>query len=268
MPGTYRLGTTSYIMEAGLLENAHYLAGKVQDMELVLFDREDGQCNLPSAEEVTALKQAAQGKDLSYTVHLPEDLRWKNGIGEPHPSLAKARKAILSTQDLQPLAYVAHLDGRGVDWQSRLERKTWEDQALKALEMAAVWAGGWQRIALENLEGFPLRYLDEIFARVPVSGCLDIGHLWVDGWDAAALLSNGVDWPRVRVVHLHGIAPQGRDHHSLAFQPHAELAAVFDLLARNQFSGVLTLEVFGEEDFLSSLQVVQNVLAAQKEGGQ
>lgn len=267
MPGKYRLGTTSYIMEAGLLENARYLAGRVQDMELVLFDREDGLCNLPSAEEVSALKQAARGKDLSYTVHLPEDLKWQNETGEPHASLAKARKAILSTQDLQPLAYVAHVDGRGVDWQSRLERQAWEDQALKALERAAEWAGGWQRIALENLEGFPLHYLDGIFARVPVSGCLDVGHLWVDGWDAAAVLSNGVDWPRIRVVHLHSIAPQGRDHHSLAFQPHAELAAVFDLLARSPFSGVLTLEVFGEADFLSSLQVVQDVLAARKEGG-
>jgi len=268
VPGKYRLGTTSFIIEAGLLENAHYLAGKVQDMELVLFDREDGQCNLPSAQVVSALKQAAQDKDLSYTVHLPEDLKWQNEMGKPHPSLAKARKAIQATQDLQPLAYVVHLDGRGVDWRSRQERKTWEDQALKALERAAEWAGSWQKIALENLEGFPLHYLDGVFTRVPVSVCLDVGHLWVDGWDAAAVLSNGVDWPRIRVVHLHGIAPQGRDHQSLAFQPHAKLAAVFDLLARNQFSGVLTLEVFGEEDFLSSMQVVQNVLAAQKEGGQ
>ena len=43
----FRLGATSYILPADLVANAKFLAGKVDDIELVLFDLEEGQSNLP-----------------------------------------------------------------------------------------------------------------------------------------------------------------------------------------------------------------------------
>jgi hypothetical protein len=71
----FRLGTTSYILPDEILPNARYLAGKVRDVELVLFEVDEGQNNLPSPEQVNSLRELASQHDLSYTVHLPLDLR-------------------------------------------------------------------------------------------------------------------------------------------------------------------------------------------------
>ena len=70
-----RLGATSYIVDAGLLENAAFLSDKVQDMQLVLFDLPDGLSNLPDAATVAALSALAERHSLSYTVHLLDDMQ-------------------------------------------------------------------------------------------------------------------------------------------------------------------------------------------------
>ena len=59
---------------------------------------------------------------------------------------------------------------------------------------------------------------------------------------------------RTRVVHLHGLAE--RDHSSLAHMPQATLEPVVRWL-RQRFAEVVTLKVFGEEDFESSLGVLE-----------
>ena len=51
-----------------------------------------------------------------------------------------------------------------------------------------------------------------------------------------------------RVIHLHGIAE--RDHCSLAFMPQEKVQAVLRGLIRTHYQGILTLEVFSQEDFL------------------
>jgi len=257
----FRLGTTSYILPAGLLENVGFLANSVQDMELVLFDLEDGQTNIPSVEIVRAMRRIADESDFSYTVHLPLDLKWRDETGNEHQSLKMAQRTISATKDLHPIAYVAHLDGRLVsDWQNKTEKKNWQRQALLALEKVADWAGGWEKISLENLEGYPLDYLDELFLEVPIKRCVDIGHWWLDGHNPLKLLTNGINLERVSVIHIHGISHQGEAHHSLAYQSRVELAEILSYLKTAGYSGVLTLEVFGIEDFQSSLRVIQEIL--------
>ncbi len=63
--------------------------------------------------------------------------------------------------------------------------------------------------------------------------------------------------PRTRVVHLHGIAE--RDHRSLAFMPQEKVAEVWKELIKADYRGVLTLEMFSEEDFVSSLDVIEKL---------
>ena len=74
-PYPFRLGTTSYIIPDDLLPNARYLAGKVRDMELILFEVDDGPSNLPAPEVIEELSRLASQHDLTYTVHLPLDLK-------------------------------------------------------------------------------------------------------------------------------------------------------------------------------------------------
>ena len=61
-----------------------------------------------------------------------------------------------------------------------------------------------------------------------------------------------------RVIHLHGIAE--RDHRSLAFMPQEKVQLVLRELIRAHYQGVLTLEMFSQDDFLSSLDTIEKVL--------
>jgi sugar phosphate isomerase/epimerase len=82
------------------------------------------------------------------------------------------------------------------------------------------------------------------------------GHLWLDGFDPVVYLHDAL--PRTRVIHIHGI--DGRDHRSLTNVPREKLQAVLYELVRNGYGGVLTIEVFSGEDFLTSCSAIQAVM--------
>lgn len=252
----FRLGTTSYIIPADILPNAHYLAGKVRDIELILFEVDDGPNNLPSTEVIDELSLIAQQHDLTYTVHLPLDLKLGEDGSEQDQSLVKAKRVIDCTHGLNPWAYVLHLDGRSVRTSTDAGLiKLWQDQSVRALELAADWAGGAEKLAVENLETYPLDFIQPVLDHIPVSRCVDIGHLWLDDHDPIPYLQAAL--PRTRVIHIHGIAE--RDHRSLAFMPQEKVRQVWDELIRANYKGVLTLEIFSEEDFISSLDVIEKI---------
>src|SRR5512143_1327290 len=138
----YRLGTTSYIIPDDILPNARYLAGKVRDIELILFEVDDGPNNLPSPEIIDELAQIASQRDLTYTVHLPLDLKLGEDGSEQDKSLIKARRVIECTRELDPWAYVLHLDGRSVRTSTDQRMlKGWQDHSVRALEIVSEWAG-------------------------------------------------------------------------------------------------------------------------------
>jgi sugar phosphate isomerase/epimerase len=252
----FRLGTTSYIIPDDILPNARYLAGKVRDVELILFEVDDGPNNLPSAEVIKELSSIAQENDLTYTVHLPLDLKLGEDGSERDQSLVKAQRVIDCTRELDPWAYVLHLDGKAVRTSTDAELiRRWQDRSVRALEIVAKWAGSPDKLAVENLETYPLDFIQPVLRRIPVSRCVDVGHLWLDGHDPVPYLQEAL--PRTRVVHMHGIAE--RDHRSLEFVPQEKIRAVWQELIRARYEGVLTLEIFSEEDFLSSLAVIENL---------
>ena len=249
----FRLGTTSYIIPDDILPNARYLAGKVRDIELILFEVDDGPNNLPSSEVISELSQIAQEHDLTYTVHLPLDLKLGEDGSERDQSLVKAQRVIDCTRGLDPWAYVLHLDGKSVRTSNNADSlRRWQDQSVRALEIVSEWAGGPVKLAVENLETYPLDFIQPVLDRILVSRCVDIGHLWLDGHDPIPYLQAAL--PRTRVIHIHGIAE--RDHRSLAFLPQEKVHAVWQELLHANYEGVLTLEMFSEEDFLSSLDVI------------
>lgn len=244
----YRVGTTSYIVPNEVLPNVRFLAGRVEDVELVIFELDDGHSNLLSVGEVQELATIAAAHDLSYTVHLPLDLRLGVEGDGLHRSLEKARAVIDRTRPLDPWAYVLHLDGEDAE-----DYEGWVARGARSLELAAEWVDAPHRLAVENLEGDPLDFLDPVMARVPASRCVDVGHLWLEGHDPAPFLQRHL--ARTRVVHLHGIG--SRDHQSLAHMKEEQLRTVLDALDEEAFDGVLTLEVFNEEDLESSLTALR-----------
>ncbi len=260
----FRLGATSYIIPDDILPNVRYLAGKVQDIELVLFEVDDGPNNLPSSTAVAELAALAEAHRLTYTIHLPLDLRLGEGGDEGHASLVKARKVIECTAPLHPWAYVLHLEGKSVlDRPSPVALRSWQAQAVRALQIVAGWAGDPRLLAVENLDGYPPDFNRPVLQRFPASHCVDIGHLWKDGIDPVPYLEASL--PRTRVIHIHGIG--SRDHQSLALIPPAMVKVVLDLLLHLDYRGVMTLEVFNEEDFQSSLRVLREASGAGERNG-
>lgn len=252
----FRLGTSSYIIPADILPNAHYLAGKVRDIELILFEVDDGQNNLPSPEVIDELIQLAALYDLTYTVHLPLDLKLGADGSEQDVSLVKAHKVIELTKRLNPWAYVLHLEGREVrDSKDPAVLLHWQDQAVRALEIVSAWAGSPEKLAVENLEHYPPDFIQPVLDRIPVSRCVDIGHLWLDGVPIMPYLQKAL--PRTRVIHMHGIGE--RDHSSISHVKPGELDEVFRFLLK-EYRGVLTLEIFSEPDFLSSIEAIKQSL--------
>jgi sugar phosphate isomerase/epimerase len=252
----FRVGTTSYIIPDDILPNARYLAGQVRDIELVLFELDDGPSNLPDTGLIEELNRLAQAHDLTYTVHLPLDLRLGADGDEQHVSLVKARRVIEATRALHPWAYVLHLDGKEVRQGAGMQALArWQDQSVRALELAAGWVGDPRKLAVENLESYPLNFWDPVLDRFPAGRCVDIGHLWRDGHDPLPYLQACLE--RTRVIHLHGIA--ARDHQSLAHMPRDQRDPVLQFLAE-KYQGVLTLEIFGEDDLRTSLRAMEESL--------
>ena len=217
-----------------------------------MFDLDDGQSNLPSYETAVAMRQVADKHDLTFTVHLPLDIRLNDDGSTDHPSMLKAKKVIDCVRPLNPYAYVLHLDGRHVRGEDLPETAVlvWQEYSVKALHLLAEWVGSFDKLAVENLEGYPLDFILPVINQVPVKRCVDIGHLWLDGHDPLPYLQTAL--PRTTVIHLHGL--DERDHSSLAHMTDAQVDGIIHTLLAEDFTGVLSLEVFGEADFQSSIK--------------
>jgi sugar phosphate isomerase/epimerase len=253
----FRIGTTSYIIPADILPNARYLADKVQDIQLVLFEMEDSLNNLPNAYQVAELNELAAQYGLSYTVHLPLDLRLGAKGSDLHVSLIKARKVIEATKNLNPSAYIAHLDGREERFLTDpIVLTQWQRQAADSLKQAAEWTGDIKLLAVENLEGYPVGFNDPVIDMAGSSRCIDVGHLWLDDREPVDFFPGRIE--QTTVIHLHGI--HERDHKSLAHMSQNRIDDFFRVLLGSKYTGVLTLEVFSEDDFNTSMQAVADSL--------
>ncbi len=240
----FRIGSTSYVYPDDILPNVEKLAasGDVDDIELILFEVDDGPNNIPSEALISQIDTLARQANISYTVHLPLDLTLAADGSAQHESLVKARGVIERTLPLDPFAFVFHLDGKG------LQTPGWVDRSLRALDMVMGWVPDPALLAVENLENYPSNYLNPVLARAPISRTTDIGHLWKMELDPMDYLPAWL--PRTRVIHIHGMAE--RDHHSLALMPPEKLDPVVRYLLEAQYSGVMTLEVFETMDFFTS----------------
>lgn len=245
----FRIGTTSYIIPADILPNVRWLAEKVKDIELVLFDV-DEYCNVPDAGTIAELNAIAAAYGLTYTVHLPLDLDLS--ASEKTVSIEKAQKVIQATEDLFPWAYVCHL-AKGADG---MPEERWRAERTMAVREILSSISDPSLLAAENLECYPAEWNLPVIKDSGISMTLDIGHLWLQGRDPIPLLS---EWlPYIRVIHLHGIGT--RDHQSLTHQPFEQVQTLMRTLIKKEYSGVLTLEVFNQEDFESSMDVLERCL--------
>ncbi len=252
----FRIGTTSYIIPDDIIPNVRYLGGKVDDIELVLFEVDDGPSNLLTPAQQAALASLAQQNGMTYTVHLPLDLNLAEDANLRDVSFIKAKKAIDCTLGLEPWAYVLHLEGRErlAGKQSKAE---WLKKAELSLNQLSEWVGDARLLAIENIDHYPIDFIDDVFEGTAFSRCIDIGHLWLEGHDAVAYLEKHIH--RARVLHIHGVAE--RDHKSLKHVELEELKRVMNVIHQSGFNGVMTIEVFNDEDLRGSIEQLNIALA-------
>jgi len=196
------------------------------------------------------LSQLAREYDLTYTIHLPLDLKLGAGGAETDRSASRALRVMEHVQPISPFAYVLHVEG--MDGQGG---NAWVDHTIHGLRKIEA-EFPLDRVCVENLEGFPEAFWDPLFDQVSVSRCIDIGHLWVDRLAAVPYLQQRLQ--RTRVIHLHGIGT--RDHQSLRHMPHGQVEEVLEYLIQHEYDGVVTLEMFSEEDVFGSTEMVREIL--------
>ncbi|HEX2676257.1 MAG TPA: cobamide remodeling phosphodiesterase CbiR [Polyangiales bacterium] len=273
---SFRLGTTSFVYRAGWSENVRRLVGRVQDVELLCFEA-NAPDDLPTTREVAELRALRDAHGLTYSVHTPlsaslassDDARRREGVD----SVLRVMEA---TGALAPDAYVLHvyLGEREHDTGCHAEVAAWLDawreRASQSLEEILSRSGVPARdLCVESLD-YDLALLEPVLARHGVSLVLDIGHLYRDepGSNAAAsgpapALRACIEryLPRTRIVQWHGTDPNDRDHRSLAHYPAKDARWLLRTLIERRFSGALTLELFREDDFETSLSLVNGWLA-------
>lgn len=245
---SFRLGTPSYVYPDDILPNVAALAPYVDDIELVLFESRTNhvKCkkpgnvgsNIPSAATIARLAELAQRHHLTYTVHFPIDRQLGSVDADERIALQEQMLAIMQrTRSLRPFAYILHLEG--VTRNSAPARvQVWQNDIAALLPALIECAGDPTRLCVENLD-YPFAWCEGLLDRFGLGVCIDLGHLWVGGYNVKAHLKRQLS--RARVIHLHGVH-DGHDHLALTELPTKRLRSTLNSI--DKFNGVLTLEIF------------------------
>jgi len=259
----FRLGTTSYIYPDHILPNVEKLRERVQDVELLLFETSD-ESNLPSLEEIKRLNELARGHDLTYTVHLPLSIKLADPVATRREwSLQKAMEIVDLTLPLNPWGYPVHLPHPAYEkddiWNPDERRdippftdQEWQEWGKTSLQSMIARGVPPHLLCVENI-GYPFDLVEPVLEELPVSVCIDIGHLIQHDHDLEQHLKKYL--PRTRIIHLHGIR-DGRDHQALISPLTPYIQQILSSLEKANFMGVVTLEIFSLEDLEVSLKTL------------
>jgi sugar phosphate isomerase/epimerase len=256
MIAPFRIGTTSFIYaDAGSwLGNVERLAGRVDDVELLVFESGSG----PGADELAGLAAWKARAGLSYTVHTPLDVSLASESAELRArAIDQVWAAIERMRMLAPEGYIVHvyLGDREGDVRPA-DLAAWRRRAVASLEAIIARGIPAAELCIESLD-YEFACIEPVVDELGLSVALDLGHLDRDGRDERAVLLRNLH--RTRAIQWHGVDPTGRDHRSLAHYPAAKARWIVDLLIE-RYRGVVTLEVFREADFEESLALIHDLV--------
>jgi len=233
---SFRVGVTSYVYPADILPNIEQLAGRVDDVELVLFESE-ATTNLPSPDVVVRLAELGRRHNLTYTVHFPTDRKLGSADArERADHVAQLRRITKLLASLPIHGYILHLEGVGPD-DSAVRVHAWQRDV--AAELPRLLDGSAPELFCVESLSYPFEWCAPLLDQFGLSVCADVGHVWRYGGDVPTFLHTWL--PRTRVIHLHG-EREGHDHLPLTDLVPGRLEGC--LVAVRGFSGVVTLEVF------------------------
>lgn len=249
----FRLGTTSFIIPDEILPNVEFLSGYVDDVEILVMES-DSISPLLDKLQIDRLREIAQSRDLSYTVHLPLDIEPGTcDSGTRRESAQKIVRVIERFDELRPFAYVLHLPRENANCAD--ESAEWAGNCRKSIqEILRSTKLEPRRICIENLD-YPFSLVSRIVEELDLSICFDVGHLVKSGGEVMKFWN---DWKaRIKVIHLHGVNKDGRDHCDISEMDECILNELFcQFTADPQVGRVLTLEVFNMKNLKKSLSKI------------
>ena len=236
-----RLAAPSFVIPAGVGENARFLAGKVDEVGLCLFETRAclnyGPQDLPP--DLAALP-------LRWHAHLPVDLPWPHKTGATHPARTAAtlaRKVLERAAFLGPRCAVLHPPTGTAQMQRRL---------------LAGFAHHWQKychvpLLLENVGHSDIHSLGQGFLQDHGLGlCLDVGHLL--GYGQKNLLFSPLP---EQASLVHWSAPGDGDRHlPLTAFTEQQMQTAAGLMARFCATAVHMAEIFNWKGLACSLPVL------------
>lgn len=252
MPRPYRLGTTSFIYPDAALPNVRGLAARVDDLEILFFDVSEA-AGLPDAGELRAMAALKAEHGLTYSLHTPLDASLASADERRREEgVAAVLKSIELSRSIDPEHFILHVyrgDREGEPIAGNEE--AWRGRARRSIESILESGVPAARFCVEWLD-YDLSLLAPLLEELKFSVALDVGHLFRDGIEIEPVLERWL--PCTRVIHWHGTPQGGRDHRSLDHFPEAEGRRLLRRLEDTGWDGVLTLEVFNENDFEQSLR--------------
>lgn len=251
-----RIGTTSYIIPGDIIPNLQFLKHAVENIELVIFDS-DGRSNLPSKSSILEMSIIARDTGLTYTVHLPAN---------PHAgstSETKRKKGVekwLEIMDrmesLLPLGWIVPLRKNCLPPEQWCTEQ-WAERCGKTIDQLS-GAADPESLCIERT-ALACAAAEYLVNEKNCSACIDIGYMLRTGQDIHACLEKWFD--RTRIIHLHGVRSDGRDHVDLG---HMETDLLDSLCSGLKNGGgtprILTLDLFSRKDLERSMHVLQEVI--------
>ena len=251
-----KIGTTSYIYPDHIIPNVRKLVSLVDDIELVLFEGKD-YSNLPNRQDVITLKEISLETGISYTVHLPIDLDICSRDSDFRKvSLNRMIEIMKLTYSLNPRGYIVHLPRREVE-----SEEMWASRCIRSLSEILLEFEN-EKVCIENLS-YAIRHILPIIEEFDFNLCLDISHATrcSDKWEE--IYENNFD--RIKVIHFYGPETEGEGHTGLHRAENGFVKSVIDKILSSNFSGLLTLEVFGTEDFFESKKILDEEISSWQE---
>jgi sugar phosphate isomerase/epimerase len=253
-PFPFRLGCTSYVYPEDLLPNVQKTAPIFDDIEIILFESVNAS-NIPSREVMEALAELGKQHEITFTVHFPIDKKAGSADAEERAAYREqVRRAVALSSLLDPYAYLLHLEGveAGV---SEVLWKKWVGRVRETcILVRQCMAGNAKRVCVENL-GYPYAWNLPLMREYGFSGCLDVGHVFLSGQNFEEACRDIM--PQARVVHLHGWDGR-KDHLSLARMDRKVLEPFVNRYLK-RFAGVVTLELFSENEVFESVEVLKSL---------
>ncbi len=256
------IGTTSYIYHDDIIPNVRKLVNLVSDIELVLFEGKD-YSNLPSKDDVIILRVISDETGISYTVHLPIDLDICSRDSEFRKfSIRRMIEIMKLTSFLNPRGYIIHLPRKNVITESfnrgEVEsEEMWVLRTVRSLSDIFIEFGN-ENVFIENLS-YPIKHILPIIEEFDFKLCLDISHTLrcSDNWKE--IFDN--NFSRIKVIHFYGPEKNGEGHTGLQKAERSFVESAVDKIMSSNFSGLLTLEVFGTEDFFESKRILEEEIS-------